>query len=963
MPPYNIYNGNPKIWNLYNKAIGTNITAPNMPFNTTPNGSFGNNYQGLDNYSIMPDNSFTKPNNRLIFSGSKDINQTIKNPIGLVTESISSLAGGLDNIDEQNARDNAGREDLAPYVVGNTWGDIFNSDNRTSEALQIVRDSTKDYSNVQNNQNLMNAWNPNDLQTEAQAGTSNGWDILSDAGTGASIGASIGSIVPGIGTGIGAVAGTALGALSGLARSIFGDSENKKRAKELNKAINRANVQQVSNFYNTAQVNNQRNLRQNMMNYFADGGNLEGLNGIVKVNEGGTHGQNPYAGVTMGIAPDGIPNKVEEGEIVYNDYVYSNRLKPSKTLLKNTILPEKYEGLTYAKIAEKIQKESEDRPNDPVSRRTLDEMMNRLMSAQEEQKAKIEERRLAKVIDEMPTEDKAALVASLLQQNQPQYGIDNLGQMPQQPMQEVPQEALGVQEPNMDLGQPMYAHGGKIFIRPSKKGTFTAAAKKRGMGVQEFASKVLAHPENYTEAMRKKAQFAHNSKSFKHAEGGYLYPFGGWATQDELNDYYTQQYTNFWNNLQGRKGSNVNRAYLTGAQARQWVNMLSQGDEKQKALADMLKNQWGDNLDWSENANWEFKNKYNPNGTVTESNPYLEWAGDNTAMKDSLWGIKHVPQLSVDNRYLNTTGGIDANTSNWLVDNNTLANPTYIFGIPQTPPLRPVETRVDVSNNTANNYYTPAAPWTPRITMNLQGPISTETNTSTTTNTTTTNNNTNATTPPKEIKLSRSPEWFRYAPLLGGLGAFFQRPDYTYANELRGLASQYRPIGAPHIGGYRRYNPYDINLGDAENIALTAAAINANRGQNRDTQGALNTAAINAAQRTAAQRNLAWQQANEENRLNTDTYNLGIDKTNLATTQAYDQLNQEINNRRVNMLQAAAAAQDASQTAWVNALSNNITNSLNNLGNLGKENWAANQRNALIELLGSDALAKALGLI
>lgn len=522
MPPYNIYNGNPQIWDLYNKAMGANITAPNMSFNIAPNGSFGNNYQGLDNYSIMPDNSFTNPNNQFIPSGNKNINQTSKIPIGLVAESISSLAQGLDNIDEQNDRANAGREDLAPYVVGNTWGDIFNSDDRTNEALQIVRDSTKDYSNVQNNQNLTNAWNPNDLQTEVQASTSNGWDIFADAGTGAGIGASIGSIIPGIGTGIGAVAGTALGALSGLARSIFGDKANKKRAEELNKAINRANIQQVSNFYNTAQINNQRNLRQNMMNYFADGGNLEGLNGIIKVNEGGTHSQNPYDGVTMGIAPDNIPNKVEEGEIVYKDYVYSNRLKPSKTLLKNNVLPEKYEGLTYAKIAEKIQKESEDRPNDPVSKRTLDEMMNRLMSAQEEQKAKIEERRLAKVIDEMPTEDKAALVASLMQQNQPQYGIGNLGQMSQQPMQEVPQETLGVQEPSMDLSQPMYAHGGKIFIKPSKRGTFTAAAKKRGMGVQEFASKVLANKDNYSPAMVKKANFARNFGGHKHSDGGYL---------------------------------------------------------------------------------------------------------------------------------------------------------------------------------------------------------------------------------------------------------------------------------------------------------------------------------------------------------------------------------------------------------------------------------------------------------
>lgn len=51
----------------------------------------------------------------------------------------------------------------------------------------------------------------------------------------------------------------------------------------------------------------------------------------------------------------------------------------------------------------------------------------------------------------------------------------------------------------------------KILIKPSKRGTFTAAAKKRGMGVQEFARKVLNAPKGrYSAAMRKKANFARN---------------------------------------------------------------------------------------------------------------------------------------------------------------------------------------------------------------------------------------------------------------------------------------------------------------------------------------------------------------------------------------------------------------------------------------------------------------------
>ena len=61
---------------------------------------------------------------------------------------------------------------------------------------------------------------------------------------------------------------------------------------------------------------------------------------------------------------------------------------------------------------------------------------------------------------------------------------------------------------------------GGIYIKPSKRGTFTAAAKKHGKSVQGFASQVLANKENYSSAMVKKANFARNAASWKHEEGG-----------------------------------------------------------------------------------------------------------------------------------------------------------------------------------------------------------------------------------------------------------------------------------------------------------------------------------------------------------------------------------------------------------------------------------------------------------
>ena len=61
-----------------------------------------------------------------------------------------------------------------------------------------------------------------------------------------------------------------------------------------------------------------------------------------------------------------------------------------------------------------------------------------------------------------------------------------------------------------------YNRGKDIYIKPSKRGTFTAAAKKHGKSVQAFASQVLANPGNYSSAMRKKAQFARNAKKWEH---------------------------------------------------------------------------------------------------------------------------------------------------------------------------------------------------------------------------------------------------------------------------------------------------------------------------------------------------------------------------------------------------------------------------------------------------------------
>ncbi len=62
------------------------------------------------------------------------------------------------------------------------------------------------------------------------------------------------------------------------------------------------------------------------------------------------------------------------------------------------------------------------------------------------------------------------------------------------------------------------APGGKsdIHINPAHKGEFTAKAKAAGMGVQEYANKVLARGSKASAETKKQANFARNAKKFKH---------------------------------------------------------------------------------------------------------------------------------------------------------------------------------------------------------------------------------------------------------------------------------------------------------------------------------------------------------------------------------------------------------------------------------------------------------------
>lgn len=134
------------------------------------------------------------------------------------------------------------------------------------------------------------------------------------------------------------------------------------------------------------------NFARNAAKWNAFGGDLNTYGstyngGLEYIDNGGTHEQNPFNGVPMGTDRNGTPNLVEEGETIWNDYVFSNRLKVPETLTDKYKLSK---DITFAEASKKLGKEIEETPNDPISKRTFNSFMQDLQQSQEEVKAKKE---------------------------------------------------------------------------------------------------------------------------------------------------------------------------------------------------------------------------------------------------------------------------------------------------------------------------------------------------------------------------------------------------------------------------------------------------------------------------------------------------------------------------------------------------------------------------------------------
>ena len=222
----------------------------------------------------------------------------------------------------------------------------------------------------------------------------------------------------------------------------------------------------------------------NTPNKNAFGGDLQSNgatwdNGFTYIGNGGSHEENPYDGVQIGVDPQGVPNLVEEGEVLWNDFVFSRRINmPNKDRKLFKLSGNK--PLSYAEAALKLSKESEERPNDPLSKASLNKMLTLLSESQETLKAQREQRKARRQFNQMSPEEQMNIMQIAQQQ-----------QMAPQTSQNSEIDMIDNPYGNMSAyGGNVFAPGGTKPKKPKtgkyNKDWFTARAKALGIDLTNF---------------------------------------------------------------------------------------------------------------------------------------------------------------------------------------------------------------------------------------------------------------------------------------------------------------------------------------------------------------------------------------------------------------------------------------------------------------------------------------------
>lgn len=202
------------------------------------------------------------------------------------------------------------------------------------------------------------------------------------AASGALKGAEMGSMLGPLGMAAGAAIGGITGLISGgkmadQAREDEFNNDIKQRNKMLGIKANGGYIVPIG-------------VSPNLQTQYAEGGQL------TEFNTGGSHEENPINGIPQGMDQNGIPNKVEQGETKWQDYIFSDRLLLDDNTVNSLNLPRSMKGKTFAEASKRMAKSHKERPNDPISRDTVKDHMSRLMMANDKARMMEESSLMAK---------------------------------------------------------------------------------------------------------------------------------------------------------------------------------------------------------------------------------------------------------------------------------------------------------------------------------------------------------------------------------------------------------------------------------------------------------------------------------------------------------------------------------------------------------------------------------------
>lgn len=688
------------------------------------------------------------------------------------------------------------------------------------------------------------------------------------------------------------------------------------------------------------------NLPVTPLSTFALGGDMQTnggdfSNGLSHIDAGGSHEENPYDGVQVGISREnGQPNLVEEGETIFDDYVFSQRIKADAKTKKKFHIGKKTE-ISYADLSKRLEKESLERPNDPISQNGLKKQLHDLADEQERQKGE----EIQDAFEQLPPEQQQAIMQQVAMQEQQTQEAQQMQNEEQLQGQQDNGEQME-EEPNMEEGnmEQINACGGKMnrfdnggdmkrkiynLLKTPTDREFDKWAEKHNIGKIDDWKNILKN-KSFIDALGKDNPMLGDALSRGYDFGAYIptkngkltfdFTHGGWGKEDY--DAWNGSTDAAWKEAvkkglvkKGMKSEEIGKALSQTDAYKRGSNWLKENEENRLFYLQQILNskdapeaakqyaaRYVDNNGWLKDVKRDYQTIFeDPNGTgVRNTHPGTYWKTPNEMLRNKMSG----------NFVVNDDGTVDEIIGD--VPEGWNGTGSYKWQ--------------DADSDYEYNYY--KRPVDSVVTPDKKGKVEDE-----------------------EYEPIHKPTWGRTAGLLGpavGLGMQalgIGKPDYSGMDAALEIANGSPALAhAQFIGNRLKYRPMDIwyeqNRMDANSRATDRAILNNASPMGTKMAGLLangynSQIADGELYRKALEYNDAQRQRVAEFNRGTDMYNANAANQVSVTNAQIANNNRQL---RAQMKMDAARQRMAADAAWNQGIYGNVNGLFAGLGAWGKEN-------------------------